>query len=191
MMLGQQILVSPCYKGLSVTFNLAPDRLQQEKKGCSQNTRGCLLNYIPRALKNTEQVPQSNMQSRGPHSADFVSKATQQCLEEFWGYSYTWWAEARDTTGIMKLKGSKVYQEVCARPPLWRKHRTEKNHAQGQGMPAITPYRKVTRLPGTSACKTRHLGVLLKSTCQFPSLRIQRGLAWQVKNLSVTNIYKL
>lgn len=91
----------------------------------------------------------------------------------------------------MKLKGSKVYQEVCARPPLWRKHRTEKNHAQGQGMPAVTPYRKVTRLPGTSACKTRHLGVLLKSTCQFPSLHIQRGLAWQVKNLSVTNIYKL
>lgn len=73
----------------------------------------------------------------------------------------------------------------------------EETQGQKRAMPRLwgchqqPPHRKTRWLPGVWDYKNRHLGPQLKPTCQFPSLRIWRGLAQQVKNLSIINIYKL
>lgn len=91
----------------------------------------------------------------------------------------------------MKLKGSKAYKEAYARPPLWRKPMNRKEPCPGSGDATNSPSQENAMAARCLRLQNRHLGPLLKPTCQFPNLRIWRGLARQVNNLSIINIYKL
>lgn len=98
------------------------------------------MNHIYRAFEeHRNKFPK--IQSRGPHAGDFVPRATWQCLEVFWGYSYTWWAEVRKTMKHPEIPGprnwdneaERFYKEARASPPLWRKYRNRKESRPGSG----------------------------------------------------------